>query len=200
MVRLPGSRAARPGHDGDRFAALWDSYAQRIYSYCFRRTADAALAEDLASIVFLEAWRRRNDVEVESEKALPWLYGIATNVLRNQRRRQRRYTAALQRLHQLGVEPDFADVSDGRLDDEQRMRHVLDHLQELSQLDREVLALCVWQELSPADAAQALDVPEATIRTRLHRARAHLREQTAPFELNRSSDAASRCQERPELT
>ncbi len=165
----------RPPASADAFAALWDSYASAIYSYCFRRTADMALAEDLASVVFLEAWRRRAQVALAPEKELPWLYGIATNVLRNQRRSQRRYAAALRRFPRPRPEPDVADAAAERLDHEASMREVLAHVADLSALEQEVLALCVWQGVSTSDAAQALDVPEATVRTRLHRAREHLR-------------------------
>ncbi len=154
---------------------LWDAYAGAIYRYCFRRIADAALAEDLTSIVFLEAWRRRRDVSLAPEASLPWLYGVATNVLRNQRRSQRRYQAALARLPRPLEEPDFADGLTDRLDDEQRMRLILGQLRMLSRLEQEVLSLCVWEGLTPRAAATALAIPEATVRTRLHRAREHLR-------------------------
>jgi RNA polymerase sigma-70 factor (ECF subfamily) len=157
------------------FALLWDTYARSIYSYCFRRTADAALAEDLTSIVFLEAWRRRKEVAVPPDKALPWLYGVATNVLRNQRRSRRRYDAALRRYAPPRPEPDFADALVDRLDQERHMRQILDQLGQLSPLEQEALALCVWQGLSQAEAAHALAIPETTVRTRLHRAREHLR-------------------------
>jgi RNA polymerase sigma-70 factor (ECF subfamily) len=157
------------------FARLWDSHAQSIYRYCFRRTGDATLAEDLTSAVFLEAWRRRGDVTVPPEKTLPWLYGVATNVLRNQRRGRRRYEHALRRLARPRPEPDFADAAAERLDSEAEMRRILAHISELSQLEQEVLALCVWEGLSPHEAAEALGVPVVTVRTRLHRARRRLR-------------------------
>jgi RNA polymerase sigma-70 factor (ECF subfamily) len=96
-------------------------------------------------------------------------------VLRNQRRSQRRYEAALARLPRPLEEPDFAESLPDRLDDEQRMRLVLGQLRTLSRLEQEVLSLCVWEGLTPQEAAFALAVPEATVRTRLHRAREHLR-------------------------
>lgn len=156
--------------DARDLAACWDAHAQRIYRYCFRRTGDAALAEDLTSIVFLEAWRRRRDVTPSAA----WLYGVATNVLRNQRRSRRRYEAALARLPRPDPEPDFADMLAERVSAEQEMRVILDRLEALEPLERDVLALCVWEGLSAREAAVALAVPEATVRTRLHRARAHL--------------------------
>lgn len=165
----------RPALDADDFAALWDSHAQSIYGYCFRRTGDTAFAEDLTSMVFLEAWRRRNEATVVPGKDLPWLYGVATNVLRNQRRSRRRYDSALRRLGRPRPEPDFSDAAAERLDHETQMRVILAHVAELSQLDQEVLALCVWQGLGASAAADALGIPEVTVRTRLHRAREHLR-------------------------
>jgi RNA polymerase sigma factor (sigma-70 family) len=171
--------AARPCSDASPEAMahvrLWDSYAGAIYRYCFRRTADAALAEDLTSIVFLEAWRRRRDVSLAPEASLPWLYGVATNVLRNQQRSQRRYQAAMARLQPSFDEPDFADDLTERLDAERQMRLILGRLSVLSRLEQEVLSLCVWEGLTPRAAAAALSIPEATARTRLHRAREHLR-------------------------
>ena len=82
----------------DAFGVLFERHGRAVYNYLFRRTADWALAEDLTSVVFLEAWRRRKDVRLEAELALPWLFGIATNVLRNSRRSQWRHRAALERL------------------------------------------------------------------------------------------------------
>lgn len=156
--------------DARELIACWDAYAPQIHRYCFRRTGDAALAEDLTSIVFLEAWRRRRDVMPSA----PWLYGIATNVLRNQRRSRRRHEAALARLPRPEPEPDFADTLAERVSAEQEMRLILGRLEGLHPLERDVLALCVWEGLSAREAAAALAVPEATVRTRLHRARSHL--------------------------
>lgn len=174
MDRSRARSRSRSEAEAAEFADCWDSFAQAIYSYCFRLTADAALAEDLTSIVFLEAWRRRHDVEVPAAMVRAWLYGIATNVLRNQRRSMRRYARARARLEPPGVEPDFAAAVDARLDDERLMRTILSHIAELPRVERETLALCVWQGLSHAEAALALGIPEATVRTRLHRARRRL--------------------------
>jgi RNA polymerase sigma factor (sigma-70 family) len=160
--------------DSEGFIELWDSYSQAIFRYCFRRTAERESASDLVSIVFLEAWRRRDRL-VAQDKGLPWLYGIATNVLRNQSRSRRRHAAALRRLHADFIEPDFSDSIVARIDDEAVMRDILVAIRGLSDLEQDVLALCIWQGLSPKDASLALDVPEVTVRTRLHRARNHLR-------------------------
>jgi RNA polymerase sigma factor (sigma-70 family) len=158
--------------DADALAALYRRHADAIYNYCFRRLGDWAAAEDMVSIVFLEAWRRR-DAELLPGKVLPWLYGIATNVVRNRRRSERRYAAALRRVPADRSMPDPADDTVLRIDDERQMKRLL---AQLPRHEQDVLALCVWSELSYEDAASALGVPVGTVRSRLSRARTHLRE------------------------
>jgi RNA polymerase sigma-70 factor (ECF subfamily) len=165
--------------DADALAALFRRHASVIYNYCFRRLGDWSAAEDMVSMVFLEAWRRR-DATVEPGKVLPWLYGIATNVVRNRRRSERRYAAALRRLSPDLPASDPAEDVASRADDEREMKRLLARVAELSQRERDVLALCVWSELSYEDAAAALGLPVGTVRSRLSRARNRLRELDAP--------------------
>lgn len=161
------------------FGALFERHGRAIYNYCFRRTGNWSLAEDLASAVFLEAWRRRREVVVFEGSALPWLYGVATNLLRNVSRSLRRHRAALDRLPVSGDDPDFADDVAGRVDDQRRMQALLPSFRRLPSRDQEVLSLCAWQGLSYAQAATALGVPVGTVRSRLARARRRLREPEA---------------------
>jgi DNA-directed RNA polymerase specialized sigma24 family protein len=98
---------ARTG-DSEAFGMLFDRHARTIYNFCFRRVGNWDAAEDLVSIVFLEAWRRL-DKPLQSGKELPWLFGIATNVVRNRRRAERRYVAALRRVPEPDPETSFED-------------------------------------------------------------------------------------------
>jgi RNA polymerase sigma factor (sigma-70 family) len=166
--------------DAGAFAQAFELHAKAIYNYCFRRVGDWASAEDLLSIVFLEAWRRR-DTDIPQDKVLPWLYGIATNVVRNRRRAERRYAAALQRVPRPRPEEDFAAAAGARLDDERRMRQALSLLAKLPRREQDVFVLCAWSDLSYEEAAFALGVPEGTIRSRLSRARQRLRELDPDF-------------------
>ena len=155
-------------------ASLFDCYADRIYNYCFRRTADWDTAEDATSTVFLEAWRARDRVLLHHDSALPWLYGIATNVCRNLTRKQRRHLVAVSRLPRQRDAPDHAEDVASRLDDERRMARLLNEVRALPKRDQDVLALVVWAGLSYEEAAAALDVPVGTVRSRLARARQRL--------------------------
>lgn len=161
--------------DGEAFGVLFERHARTIYNFCFRRVGDWSVAEDLVSVVFLEAWRRRAK-ELPPDKVLPWLFGIATNVVRNRRRSERRFAAALRRVPIPQPSPDFSGDADGRIDDEAQMQQVLALLSELPRRESEVFALCAWSGLSYEDASIALGIPIGTVRSRLARARVRLRE------------------------
>ena len=171
--------AAQTGDDA-AFGLLFERHAKPIYNYCFRRTGNWTAAEDLLSAVFLEAWRRR-DVDVAEGMVLPWVYGVATNVCRNATRSQRRYRQALQRMPPVQPTPDFSGDIEARLDDERQMQSVLALVGRLRKEEQDVFWLCGWSELSYEEAATALHVPVGTVRSRLSRARARLRELGADF-------------------
>jgi RNA polymerase sigma-70 factor (ECF subfamily) len=101
---------------------------------------------------------------------------VATNLVRNHRRTLRRRRLAIARLAAAREHPDFADDVCQRLSDEQTMRLLLDRVRDLPQSMQDVLALCVWSELSYEETAVALRVPVGTVRSRLARARARLGE------------------------
>lgn len=162
------------GGDEHAFGELFDRHARTVYNYCFRRTADWSAAEDLTSVVFLETWRR-HQVRMNGGSLLPWLYGVATNVLHNHRRSLRRHRDALARLPQPPAPPDEPEEAAARMDAERRMREVLESVRSLPRRDQEVLALCVWEGLGYAEAAEALGVKVGTVRSRLARARERLR-------------------------
>jgi RNA polymerase sigma factor (sigma-70 family) len=162
------------GGERAAFGVLFERHARSVYNFCFRRTADWALAEDLTSVVFLQAWRHR-DMPLRGESALPWLLGVAVNVVRDHHRSLRRFRQALQRVAPPADLPDFADDVAGRIDDERAMREVLAVVAQLPIRDRDVL-FCSWSGLSYEEIAAGLDLPVGTVRSRLSRARARLRE------------------------
>jgi RNA polymerase sigma-70 factor (ECF subfamily) len=182
MSEAPDRDLWRRAHDGDgdAFGLLFERHGGRIYNYCFRRTADWALAEDLTSATFLLAWRGLRRAPLQAESALPLLYGIATNVLRNRRRTLKRGREAFGRLPQPRLEePDFAEEAATRLDDQAAMGELLALFSRLPRRQQDVLALCEWSDLSYEDASIALDIPIGTVRSRLARGRRRLRELAA---------------------
>lgn len=158
--------------DADAFGALFTRHGPTIHRYALRRTADRDHADDITATVFLEAWRIRSRTDLHHATALPWLYGIATNVLHNWRRSRRRHDAALGRLRDLpGPEPREVEHL---VTAAAEARQVLDALPRLPRRELDVLILATWEQLSTAEIASALDLPLGTVKSRLHRARARL--------------------------
>ncbi|MCX5212641.1 RNA polymerase sigma factor [Kitasatospora sp. NBC_00240] len=161
--------------DQSALGELFDEQARDLYRYAVRASGDWAMAEDIVSLTFLEAWRLRGKLREEGESVRPWLFGIAANVLRNTARAARRHQAALARMPAREVMPDFADELVSRLDDSAELAAAHRALARLRRGEREVFTLCVWAGLDYAGAAQALGVPVGTVRSRLSRARTRLR-------------------------
>lgn len=176
LALVAGLRADDP----EALATLFDRYADRIYNHCFRAMGDWAEAEDATATVFLEVWRHRSRVQAHDGSALPWLYGVATNVCRNLTRSGRRRRRGLAALPPPPVEPDLAERVVDRLSSTARMQRVLVAIRELPVREQEVLGLVAWSGLSYEQAAAALDVPVGTVRSRLSRARARLSALTDP--------------------
>ena len=172
------SRAARR-HDGEAFGQLFERHANAVYAHCFRRTGSWSAAEDLTSVVFLEAWRKRRDVQLAGDSVLPWLLAVANNATRNAERSIRRHQRLLTKLPGPEMVPDLAEDAAKRADEEQAMRLILAEIASLAEPERAVLALCDWAGLSYAEAAVALRIPVGTVRSRLARARQRLRELAA---------------------
>lgn len=149
-----------------RFEALFEAYGADVVAYCRWRAGSASDAQDAAAEVFLTAWRRLDAVP-ESNAARVWLYATARRVLANQRRSTRRRAALTERLA-LAAPPEesWSDPEESR---------VMEALDRLGPLDREVLLLSEWEGLSPAQIASVLRCPKVTARGRLHRARRRFR-------------------------
>jgi len=159
--------------DPERFAEIYDRHADVIHAYLARRVG-TIVADDLSSDTFLVAFRLRGRYDVDRPDARPWLYGIATNLLRRHFR-----TAERERRANLRVLADGAGESPddilGRLEAEQLGPQLAAALSALPAGDRDALLLLAWARLNYEQIALALDVPVGTVRSRIHRARLRVR-------------------------
>jgi RNA polymerase sigma-70 factor (ECF subfamily) len=158
--------------DPDRFEGLFDRHHDRIWRY-LTRLGGTACADDLASEVFLVAFRRRATFDPERGSVSSWLYGIATNLARTRARSRTRGERAVARLQALPAAGPLLEDDVAARDAAHRAIGAID---QLSAEHREVLVLSVWEELEYTAIADVLGVETGTVRSRLHRARAHLRE------------------------
>ncbi len=171
MEQRDGERA---DSDADHFDRLYRRYGDQIFWFSLRRTGDRTTADEIRSSVFYEAWRRRQDVDLTTRAALPWLYGVAVNVIRNHLRSTRRREAAFRRLPPPLTEDDLADEATDRVYASDRARTIVDLVNRLPPGERDVVVLCLVGDLTYTGAARELGLPVGTVRSRLSRARARL--------------------------
>ena len=163
---------ARSLSEPNAFELIFERHFGSVHRYLHRR-AGRDLADELAAETFVLAFERRASCRA-SGSVLPWLYGIATNVLRRRWRVERRQLRAYGRsgVDKWAVyEDDTAARGDGSVLDARLARA----LTALRPREREVLLLYALAELSYEEIAFALDIPVGTVRTGLHRARLNAR-------------------------
>ncbi|MGI9641608.1 MAG: RNA polymerase sigma factor [Acidimicrobiia bacterium] len=153
-----------------RFDRIFSLHEERVRRFCLRRLPVSDVNDAVAD-VFVVAWRRIDEAP-EPEGALPWLYGVARNVVANQTRSRRRIGRLRARVAGLpATESPSAETIVVRQagDDE-----VLQALGRLSSTDQELLRLKVWEDLSNTEIAEILKLSPNAVAVRLNRARNRL--------------------------
>jgi RNA polymerase sigma factor (sigma-70 family) len=166
--------------DPARFGEIFDRHWPTIHRYCVSRAG--AAGEDIAAETFRVALDSRRRFDASYVDAGPWLFGIATNLLRRRLRSERRRSRALLRLHH-DDEADLADGAVDRVEAEALGPQVAQALGQLPPAYRDALLLHVWGELSYEQIAEATHVRVGTVRSRIHRARAYVRATLQPEEI-----------------
>jgi RNA polymerase sigma-70 factor (ECF subfamily) len=161
----------------EAFGLIYDRHAAALLRFLGRR-AGAKVAEGLVGELFRIAFERRKTFDVSRASALPWLYGIGSNLLLKHRRVEaRRLRASAQMAaHEATDRRASATALDARL----LFPRVADAIETLPDGERAALLLFAWEDLSYQGVAEALELPIGTVRSRLNRARAHLRELLEP--------------------
>jgi RNA polymerase sigma-70 factor (ECF subfamily) len=161
--------------DPERFAALFRRHAPAIMRYTVRRLGQDP-ADDIVAETFLVAFRRRGAYDAARPDARPWLYGIATNLIRRHRRAEVRALRALARGGADPVTEPFTDAVEDRVHAGARSQALAGAIAALPAAQREVLLLVTWAELTYDEVAEALGVPSGTVRSRMNRIRRKLRD------------------------
>jgi RNA polymerase sigma-70 factor, ECF subfamily len=154
--------------DPAAFAAVFDRHWPPLYRFCASRAG--AAGEDIAAETFRIAFDERTRFDPARGDAGPWLYGIATNLLRRWFR-----TRSRARLAPGADEHDFADDALGRAEASQLGPELAAALRDVAAADRDALLLHAWADLTYTEIAEATGVPVGTVRSRIHRARTRLR-------------------------
>lgn len=152
----------------ERFETTFDAHYRAVARYLRTRGHTAADADDLIAGTFEVAWRQMDKLPPGRE-ALPWLLAVARNLSRNHRRKSQREASFLN-----GVGPVTLPWAAMQIEDRAASAEVMAALAQLKPVDRDLVLLVAWDELSPSEAGQVLGLRPVTARSRLHRARQRL--------------------------
>ncbi|AGW41603.1 RNA polymerase sigma factor SigK [Leifsonia xyli subsp. cynodontis DSM 46306] len=150
------------GEDARLLRQLHDEHAQALWRYVVRLTSDRAMADDVVQETLLRAWRKPSVLDQSHQSARAWLFTVARNLVIDDRR-------SAHTRHEIGTGalPERAAVardSDAALD----AQIVSDALAGLSDEHRAVLVHAYYGDRSIAEISRELDIPEGTVKSRLH--------------------------------
>ena len=160
------------------YAALYQRYARRLYGFFLRQlNHDSQAAADATHEVFLRALEA--DAHEISSAALPYLFTIAYNLLRNRYRRQAYESNYLATLDRQPLETTDVEL---RLDRQTLLTALRQALDELPSPLRLLFSLREEDELTVPQVAQILAIPEGTVKSRLHKTMIIIRKKLKQYE------------------
>lgn len=177
-------RRAQQG-DPEAFEQLMAPMEQRIWRICWHYTGNREAAEDCGQEAMLRIWRSlesyRGDCALES-----WVYRIAANCCMDYLRKNKRdKSVSMEPMQEQGFDPP--DISPGT--EEQAVaaderQHLREAIASLPEDQREALVMTQLERISYEEAARSLGVSEGTVKSRVNRAKARLKEILARGELS----------------
>lgn len=179
MTEKRAARAARAARDQRaRFEALARTVTEPLHRYLLRR-AEPDQVDDVLSETLLVLWRRIEDVPgleasehlPDPDAVLPWCYGVARGCLANARRADRRRRSLLERLSTWRMESGPTESPEQADTDHTELQEALAHLRPL---DREIVLLWAYEELTPSRIAEVTGLSANAVSIRLHRAKKKL--------------------------
>jgi RNA polymerase sigma-70 factor (ECF subfamily) len=162
------------GGDLEALGILYDRFQNEVRRLVHRLGMRDAEIDDVVQLVFLDVMKVASRYDGRTS-AKPWILGIATNIVRRQRRSLRRLAANLAGAVFEAQKP-VPRTPDALFDREDSQRRFEQAIARLSTKKREVFVLVVLEGVTGEEVARALGIPVATVWTRLHHARRELRE------------------------
>ena len=136
--------------DFDAFGEIYETYIDQIFVFVLRKTSDREVAEDLTSQVWMKAMKGlSNFSEQEGASFKSWIYRIAHNTVIDHYRVQRQQVD-LDAIWEIGISVDIVKC----IDDSNKLEEVRQFLWELKPIEKEIVLLRVWDELSYKEIAE----------------------------------------------
>jgi len=159
--------------DPAALGALFDRHEARLFRHACRLLTAREDAKDAVTIAFFELWRKRASVRLVDGSPLPWLLNTVSHSARNLERSSRRYRTLIARAPREVATPELTGSDESG---------VLAALRRLPAREQSVVVLTVLEGYADREAAQTLGIPVGTVKSRLARARAKLRDEMTAME------------------
>ena len=160
--------------DESALGGLFDRHEARLFRHARRLLTTREDAKDAVTIAFFELWRKRASVRLVDGSPLPWLLNTVSNAARNLERSGRRYRALIAHTPASATTRPRPRASDES--------GVLAALKRLPAREQSVVVLTVLEGYPERAAAETLGIPVGTVKSRLARAKAKLRDEMAAME------------------
>ena len=159
---------------GDKMAisSLHGRYATRLFRFMVGIVKSEAIAEELTNEVFLEVWRNASKFNAQA-KVSTWMFTIGRNRAISHLRKRKESPLDEDYASQI---PDDADGSETTMAKKGKAALMRECIERLPQAMREVVDLVYYQELSVAECAEVMGIPDNTVKTRMFHARKKLSE------------------------
>jgi len=175
----------RATSDPGAFAELYELYYESVFHYCIRRLFDRHGAEDVTSTVFFKVMRNLDSFEGDAAAFRRWLLRIATNAVNDHLRQKRTRLTAMQRVATDSHEKaQTVEAAHDLIEKKARLKRAMLGLKPKYQT---VIALRFFENMKLAEIGLCLGEKPSTIRTRLSRATAMLREKLGADRSNRGN-------------
>jgi RNA polymerase sigma factor (sigma-70 family) len=155
--------------DLDRMGLLFERHYKPLFGFFFRMSADKENSEDMAQNVFLRMIKYRHTYKGDGEFKT-WMYHLARNVLNDFFKSKNNRSDSEIRESLL-----FEDTTQINFEKNEQVALLNTALGKLSQEHREILVLSRYQELDYAEIASILQISEANVRVKIHRAMTQLK-------------------------
>ncbi len=148
------------------FQKIYQNYAKDVYKFAYWLSGDSDEAKDITSETFIRMWMAKNDIVFETVKA--YLFTIARNLFLQKRRNQKKYTKL--DINTIDPTPRPDTLTEVRSE----LQNILIAMQKLPEVDRIVLIMKSYDDLSYQEISRVLGLSVSAIKVKIHRARLKL--------------------------
>lgn len=162
--------------DATAFGELYDRYAERIYRFVYYKVFNKEMAEDIVSDVFFKALEKIGSYNTQKGPFSAWLYRIARNTVID-KYRTKKPTVDIEDFFDLGEH----ERTEEKIDARDALEKISSYMASLTPVQREIVTLRVWEELSYKEIADIVGGTEGSVKMAFSRTIRDIRAKFGPF-------------------